>query len=733
MPTLEGVVERIVFRNAENGYTVARLKTDDAARLFREDLVTIVGTLPQIAPGEILECTGEWQLDREHGRQLHVSSFIPHTPVSPKALARYLGSGIIKGIGPKTAERIVETFGAETYATLEEFPERLVQVKGISQAKRDAIIDGWAAQRAIRAIMLFLQAHNVTPGLAQKIYATYGAESIQIIQNNPYQLEQDIYGVGFRTADAIAMELGLPPESLPRLATGIKHTLNEAAGEGHCYLPMDEVLTRAAAILHVANDHLPLALDDLQQRKEVFIEEERVFLAPFFFSEVGVARRIRLLQSAPSALPEIPDPIWDDVLDEHGAALSERQRDAVRMAYTQKVSILTGGPGTGKTTTIRALVDLLERQGVAYAMAAPTGRAARRITEATGFPARTLHRLLEFIPNTNSFARNETNPLDVDVIIVDEVSMIDLILMYNLLKALRARAHLLLVGDADQLPSVGAGNVLHDLLVSEALPVTQLTELFRQAAASQIIVSAHRIRLGDLPDLTPMAASDFFFMPAATPERAATLIHDLVTHRLPAKYGFDAVRDIQTLAPMYKGAVGVTALNDLLQAKLHPAGATSITAGARVFHTGDKVMQLKNDYDKNVFNGDVGTVTVIDSNDELLVVDFGEGGGIVMYQFHELDALTLAYAVSIHRAQGSEYPAVVIPLVMQHAMLLQRNLLYTAITRAKKLCILVGDERALRYAIHNDEVAARNTGLAERLRAGTTLDPSPTSVDGVGI
>jgi exodeoxyribonuclease V alpha subunit len=718
VPTIEGTVERIVFRNVENGYTVARIKTDDATRLFRDDLVTVVGTLPNVSVGEVVECSGEWEHSLEHGRQLRVTHFVPHTPISAKGLARYLGSGIIKGIGPKTAEHIVAAFGEQTLAVIELEPERLIEVKGISQAKRDAIIQGWEAQREVRKIMIFLQAHHVSPSLAQKIYGAYGQEAISVIQQNPYQLEQDIYGVGFKTADAIAQELGLPPEGLPRLATGIKHTLNEVAGEGHCFLPREELLAQAAAILGVAPELLPPALEDLAKRKEVFIEDERVFLAPFFYSEMGSARRIRLLQKSPSPLPSLPPQRWDALLAEtqelFGARLAIQQRYALRMAWENKVSILTGGPGTGKTTTIRTLVHVLEQYGIPYLLAAPTGRAARRMTEATGRSARTIHRLLEFIPNTATFARNEERPLDAQFVIVDEVSMIDLILMYNLLKAIGPQTHLLLVGDADQLPSVGAGNVLHDLLASEVVPVTHLTELFRQAAASRIIVTAHGVRDGIIPDLKPDPASDFFFMPAQTPEQAAQIALDLATRRLPARYGFDPTRDIQVLAPMYKGPAGVAALNDALQRRINRDQGEGVTAGTRLFRLGDKVMQLKNDYDKNVFNGDVGLVTVIDPHDALLVVQFGDQA--VTYAFHELDALALAYAVSIHRAQGSEYPVVVLPLVMQHAILLQRNLLYTAITRAKKLCVIVGEARALRYAIQNDEVAARNTALAERLQ-----------------
>lgn len=738
--TVEGTVERIVFRNAENGYTVARLRTNDNTRLFREDLVTVVGTLPNIAPGEVVECTGEWEQSTEFGRQLRVTSFIPYTPISAKGLARYLGSGIIKGIGPKTGERIVAQFGDQTLAVIELEPERLTEVKGISPARRDAIVAGWAAQREVRKIMLFLQEHNVTPALATKIYKQYEQEAISVIRENPYRLEQDIYGVGFKTADAIAVELGLPRDSLPRISTGIKHALGEASNDGHCFLLRDECISRAADLLGIAPELVPPALEDLATAKrrsdddptsaphrEVIIEEDRVYLAPFFFSEVGVARRIRQLLRAESALPPIALADWGELLAAaelaggSTLALAERQRAAVRMAYEQKVAILTGGPGTGKTTAIRALVHLLERHGVPYALAAPTGRAARRMTEATRRPASTIHRLLEYIPSSNDFLRNEQRPLPVDCVIVDEVSMIDLVLMYNLLKAVAPEAHLLLVGDADQLPSVGPGNVLHDLLVSEAVPHVELTELFRQAAASQIIVTAHGVRQGIMPDTTPMPQSDFFFMPAPTPERAAAVIQELVETRLPRRYGFDPVRDIQVLAPMYKGPAGVTALNEGLQrrriARSGAAEVEGMAAGGRVFHVGDKVMQLRNDYDKGVFNGDVGLIIALDPQENVLVVEFGEGAvkQTVSYEASDLDALALAYAISIHRSQGSEYPAVIIPLVMQHAILLQRNLLYTAVTRARRLCVLVGDPRALYRAVHNDEVAARNTTLAQRL------------------
>jgi exodeoxyribonuclease V alpha subunit len=751
MPVIEGSVERIVFRNEENGYIVARILTSDQTRLFRDDLVTIVGMLGQIAVGEMIECTGEWEHDPVHGRQLRVNHFITHTPISPKALARFLGSGIIKGIGPKTAERIVDHFGEQTLAVIELEPERLTDVKGISISKRDAIVAGWNDQRAIRDLMVFLQGHNISPVLARKIYAHYGKDAVAIIKENPYRLEQEVYGIGFKTADSIAISLGLPRDALPRLATGIKYALIEASANGHCYLPREMALLRASELLEVDGTLLPLALDSLTKSKEAFVEpmpspleglelreenEEiepptRLLLGPFFFSELGVARRIRQMLQAEQSLPPLSPSSWDALIGDaesaQGIPLAEKQRDAVRMAYTNKISILTGGPGTGKTTTIRALVHILEKMKATYALAAPTGRAARRMTEATGQNASTLHRLLEYLPHSNTFSRNEERPLSVDIVIVDEMSMVDLILMYNLLKALPSETHLLIVGDADQLPSVGPGNVLHDLLASNTIPHIKLTELFRQAAESQIIVAAHNICDGAMPDTTPQATGDFFFMPADNDGDTARLILDLVLRRLPAKYGFDPVRDIQILGPMYKGLAGVTALNDAIQHQLRQSGdEMTVTAGVRTFHIGDKVMQIRNNYDKGVFNGDTGIITGIDQHEAQLTVAFSEE--IVNYHFHELDEIVLAYAITIHRAQGSECLAVVMPLVMQHALLLQRNLLYTAITRAKKLCVLVGDPRALWRAVNNAEVTRRYTSLAERLvQQLPTLDAVSTT------
>jgi exodeoxyribonuclease V alpha subunit len=786
MPTLAGTIERIVFRNAETHFTVARLRPNDTGRLFRSDLVTLVGSLPGVNVGEIVEVSGEWETHPQHGRHLKVATFTPHTPVTPVGLKKYLGSGVIKGIGPKTAERIVEHFGEQTLAMLELEPERLTEVKGVGRELRERIIKGWAEQQDIRDVMLFLQSHGVSPALAGKIYRQYGKQSITVIRENPYTLEKDVYGVGFKTADTLAEKLGTPRDSLGRLAAGLKYVLSEAASaDGHCYLPREELLTRAAALLEVELALLTPALDELRREKEIFAEtiegtvgsrraageasvraqqaaplqaptpssattvgatlvsptsESAIYLAPFFYAESGTARRLRLLLKAPSPLPLVSGGEWREVFTsierEQEIKLAAHQKSAVRLAYSAKVSVLTGGPGVGKTTALRALLDLLDARGVDYALAAPTGRAAKRMTEATGRPASTLHRLLEYIPANNEWGRDEDRPLPHAFVIVDEVSMLDILLAYRLSRAVAPEAHLLLVGDADQLPSVGPGSVLRDILASERVPSVHLTELFRQARESAIVVTAHGVNQGEAPPLKVDPSSDFFFLHQEEPLAAQRAVVDLVARRLPARYGFDPVRDIQVLTPMYRGPAGVHALNLALQQRLNAQPGPSLAFGEYTFKIGDKVMQVRNDYDKGaggVFNGDLGRVVDILEEERRLLVRFSEAPDAepVAYELHELDELTLAYACSIHRAQGSEYPCVVIPLVMQHYLLLQRNLLYTAITRARKLCVIVGDRRALKRAVENDALAGRNTGLAERLR-GPTLGFERHESSGLG-
>lgn len=756
MPTLDGSVENIVFRNEDNHYTVARFRTNDAGRLFRDDLTTIVGMLPGVNVGELLTVEGEWEKDPKYGRQLRVTSFTQRLPASPEGIIRYLSSGLIKGVGPKKAKLIVDHFGEQTLAIIEQQPERLSEVKGISTREREQISKTWAEQSEIKELHLFLQSHDVSMNVATKVYKQYGKESIKVVRENPYQLARDVHGIGFRIADDIAVKLGLPQDSIPRLATGITYVLGQAANDdGHCFLPENELMRRAATILQASPDALPAAIEQLRSEGNVFIEpplpptlkeeakpeiadtdfsmidwneeeqepQQRIYYGPFWHAERGSARLLRQLAAAPSVMPPTSQHQWDMIFallkQNRNMILTEKQREAVQMAYKQKVSILTGGPGTGKSTSIRALLMLLRRRKIDVALAAPTGRAAKRLAEATGVEAKTLHRLLEYAPHDNSYQRNEENPLPYQYVIVDEFSMVDILLFYHLLKALPREAHLLLVGDADQLPPVGPGNVLRDLLRSEAIPTVRLIELFRQAQQSKIIVNAHRINAGQMPNAKIEAASDFFFIREEDPQRAQELVLDLVQRRLPARYKFNPMTDIQVLAPMYKGPLGVTSLNEELQARLNPQAIAQVEWGGRMLRVGDKVMQMRNNYDKNVFNGDVGWIRSISKENAMVKVEFIEEAGplLVSYEFHELDELILAYAVTVHKSQGSEYPAVVLPLVIQHRMLLQRNLLYTAITRAKRFCVLVGQPYALEMAVHNDRVALRNTGLAERLMA----------------
>jgi exodeoxyribonuclease V alpha subunit len=760
MPRLEGSIESIVFRNEDNHYTVARFRPSDSGRLFRDDLTTIVGMLPSVHVGELLSVEGEWENDPKYGRQLHVASFTQRLPASKEGITRYLSSGLIKGIGPKKAQRIVEHFGEQTLAIIEQQPERLSEVKGINAKDREQIAKSWAEQNEIKELHLFLQSHDVSMNLATRIYKQYGQESIKVIRENPYQLAQDVYGIGFRTADEIAVKLGLPRDSVPRVASGLKYVLAQAANDdGHCFLPEKELIRRASEILQAPYELLSAAMDQLRGERDVFIEpplpftsrsqpidedeqpssnggtqssapeeeseaQQRIYFGPFWHAEKGSARILRSLLRTPGKLPPVSQQHWDAVFNylaqTRNMVLTEKQREAVQMAYNSKVSILTGGPGTGKSTSIRALLMVLRKRRIEVALAAPTGRAAKRLTEATGavgFQAKTLHRLLEYAPHDNTYQRNEENPLPYQFVIVDEVSMVDILLFYHLLKALPPDAHLLLVGDADQLPSVGPGNVLRDLLRSGAIPSAVLTELFRQARESQIVVNAHRINAGQMPLLKREPKGDFFFVVEEEPVRAQHLLLDFVQRRIPKHYQLNPMSDIQVLSPMYRGPLGVTSLNEELQARLNPNAFVSLEWGGRTLRLGDKVMQVRNNYDKGVFNGDVGWIRAINKENATIKVEFLEEAGplLVSYDFNELDELVLAYAVTVHKSQGSEYPAIVLALVNQHYMLLQRNLLYTAITRAKRLCVIVGQPRALEVAVRNNRVVLRNTALAERL------------------
>lgn len=719
MDSLSGSVERITFYNPENGYTVLRLRPEVSRGqripgLSYDGLTTVVGNLPELSPGEHLRLTGLWDTHPKHGTQFKAEVCEQDLPATVAGMESYLGSGMIKGIGPKMAERIVERFRKATFDIIEQQPERLLEVSGIGPDRTRKIIAAWHEQKQVKEIMLFLHSHGVSTNLAVKIYKTYGDKAIETVQRDPYQLERDIYGIGFKTADRIAQALGLPPEHPSRIEAGIVFALNEMINDGHVYAPHDMLGGRAIELLGVAPELIPPALERLAGADRIRVELiphsggnglPVIYLTPLYFGEKGVAERLKALAGTPGTALQ-------SVFPNH--ELSTEQQTAVQVALQSPLSILTGGPGTGKTTCLKALIAALENQHKVFALASPTGRAAKRLSEATGHPASTIHRLLEPNP-TLGFKRNEANPLDVDFLVVDEASMLDLLLTNHLLKAIKPGTHLLFVGDVDQLPSVGAGDVLRDIIASGVAPVTRLTTIFRQAAGSQIITNAHLINQGKMP-LISKDSQDFFLFPAEEAAQAADWVVQVVAERIPQKFNLDALRDIQVLAPVYRGPAGVTVINERLQEKLNPASPNK--PERRLFgityRAGDKVMQTLNNYEKDVFNGDIGFIRAIDLIDHTLTVDFD--GKIVSYDWNEVDELALAYAISVHKAQGSEFPAVVMPIVPQHYMLLQRNLLYTAVTRARSLCVLTGSRKAINMAVRNNKVAQRFTALEWRLR-----------------
>lgn len=744
MDTLTGSLERITYYNQENGYTILRLRPDRARGipdLSRDGLATVVGNLPELNPGEHLTLKGRWVNHPKYGGQFNAEICEQTLPATVAGIKRYLGSGLVKGLGPKLAERIVNHFGPETLAIIEEHPQRLREVPDIGPKRTKKIALAWEEQRQVKEIMLFLHSHGISTNLAVKIYKTYGDAALSIVQENPYQLARDIYGVGFKTADKIAQDLGLPHDHPSRIEAGIVYSLNEMSGNGHVYAPQDELTLRAMELLEVSADLIPPALDRLAQDDRVrpdlipFPEKKGsqsfqgiaesskdfsrpvIYLTPFYFGEKGVAERLRALnESSVRYASPLPDP-----------ELSAEQQAAIQTALANPTSVLTGGPGTGKTTCLKALINALESQKKRYALASPTGRAAKRLSEATDRPASTIHRLLGFSP-MEGFKYHAENYLPIDFLVVDETSMLDLILANNLLKALKPGTHLLLVGDVDQLPSVGAGDVLRDVIASGTVPVTCLTQIFRQAADSLIITNAHKINKGEMPVFSPPTVvemsrqgistqgNDFFLFPAEDATVVADWVVDVVSERIPNKFGFDPLREIQVLAPMYRGAAGVRILNERLQEQL--CAPNPNLPGKRLFGTtyrpGDKVMQIQNNYDKDVFNGDIGFVTGIDLVEHILSVDID--GRQIGYDFTEADQLVLAYAVTVHKAQGSEFPVVVMPVVSAHYLMLQRNLLYTAITRARQLCVLVGSRRAIGIAVGNNKVSQRHTALDWRLQ-----------------
>ncbi len=731
MDTLTGVIERLTFHNPENGYTVAKVATP-------RGLITAVGNMAGIHVGASVEMRGEWAHHPKFGRQFKVDSHHTALPATAAGVEKYLGSGLIKGVGPVTAKRIVSHFGVDALRIIDDEPDRLKEVPGVGKKRVEMIKAAWEEQRQIKEVMIFLQGHGVSTGLAVKIYKRYGDAAIGVLQTNPYQLQQDIFGIGFKTADKIATALGIPHDSLVRAAAGALYALSEDVKAGHVFTPLEDLLEKTATLLEVSPELAAQAIVRLQSEQQVQIESvryqahtqsphlqetEAVYLTPMYYGEMGVANRLRQINNArreagTTRLTAFQKFDWEQAFrflrQKLGVDLAPAQRQAVQMALTHPLTVLTGGPGSGKTTTLRAVIRLLRGVDAKFVLAAPTGRAAKRMSEVTGAEARTIHRLLEVAPGAGfSFKRNAQHPLDAAMVIVDEASMLDVLLTNHLLKAIPPGAHLLLVGDVDQLPSVGAGNVLRDIIASGVIPVVRLQTIFRQAAGSYIITNAHRINQGRMP-LFPKDATDFFLFPMEDAGAAADMVVDLITRRIPRRFAIPS-SEIQVLTPMHRGPLGVAALNLRLQQQLNPPAPhkPERVQGGRTLRVGDRVMQIRNNYDLDVFNGDMGVITGVDAIMHTLTVDFGDR--VAAYDWADLDELTHAWAISVHKSQGSEFRAVVMPVHTAHYIMLQRNLLYTGVTRARELAVLVGTRKAIGIAVRNDKVAERHTALAERL------------------
>lgn len=711
MDHLRCVVERITYQNADNGYTVLKCAVKNA-----QDLVTVVGIMPDTHVGSVLALEGVWKVDAKYGRQFSVEKFEETLPATVYGIEKYLGSGLIKGVGPKFARRIVEKFGKDTLDVIEENPDALIEVEGIGRVRVERIRKSWEEQKEIKNIMLFLQGHEVSTSHATKIFKTYGSDSISVVQENPYRLADDIWGIGFKTADTIAEKMGIEKDRFIRLRSGILYTLNKLSENGHCYAVREQLIQAAVQLLEVEEAELEITLDEMLRTEDVIREEEAIYLPPFFFSETGCAKRLLKLLAAERRVQMDVDTVMETVTGRAGQGqhitYDEVQLEAIRAAVSSKIMVLTGGPGTGKTTTTMGIIAAYRAAGCRIILAAPTGRAAKRMSEATGMEAKTIHRLLEYKP-PEGYQRKEENPLEGDVLILDECSMIDIMLMYNLLKAMPEQMTLIMVGDTDQLPSVGAGNVLKDIISSGRIPVVRLSRIFRQAQGSRIIMNAHRINKGEQIDMRGGRDSDFFFAAKETNEEVVELLVKYCTENLPRYYHVDALQDIQVLTPMQRGVCGAANLNQVLQEAMNP-GSIFLRRGGTQYRLHDKVMQIRNDYDKEVFNGDIGVINHVDMEERELTVNFD--GREVVYDVSELEELTLAYATTIHKSQGSEYPIVVMPFTMSHYVMLQRNLLYTGVTRAKKILVLIGEKKAVWYAVKNETTADRNTKLAERLR-----------------
>jgi len=706
MTKLRGVVEHITYQNPENGWSVMKVKVKDY-----KDLVTLTGSLLDVPVGSVLLCDGQWKVDARYGQQFVVESWEEVMPATIYGIEKYLGSGLVKGIGPVYAKAIVSRFGLETIDVIENDIERLLEVPRLGRKRMEKIRESWEKQKDIKEVMVFLQGYGVSTAYAAKIYRQYQKDAIKTVKENPYKLADDIWGIGFKTADGIASKMGYENNDPRRCRSGILYTLNRLAEEGHVYAEPEQLVTAAKELLQADEEPIRKAVADMIEAKDLIADNDVLYLPPFFHAENGSAKRLTTLLSeslfsdmaAEEAVPYGNQP-------DNGIVYDEVQQAAIRQALESKVMVLTGGPGTGKTTTTQGIIAAFKSRGMQILLAAPTGRAAKRMTEATGMEAKTIHRLLEYNP-MDGYKRNDENPLEGDVLIVDECSMIDIMLFYNLMKAIPESMRLILVGDIDQLPSVGAGNVLRDIIDSRQIPVVRLTRIFRQAQSSRIVMNAHAINAGQFPNISNGRNTDFFFIKAEDAETIPQLIVSLVRDRLSKTYGYKP-KEIQVLTPMQRGNVGAGNLNTELQSALNPS-EPALTRGGYTFRQGDKVMQIRNNYDKNVFNGDIGYVNAVDTTERTLTVIYD--GRLVEYDVSELDELTLAYAVTIHKSQGSEFPVVVIPVTMKHYVMLQRNLIYTGITRAKKICVLVGTTKALAYAIKQNTVSKRNTKLKERL------------------
>lgn len=718
---LRGTLERITYHNADTGWTICRLRPEDKDDV---DLISVVGVMPGPQAGASLLVRGHWETHREYGRQLKLHSFESVMPASTEGIRMYLASGLIKGIGPTIAKRIVDRFAERTLEILDTEPERLLAVTGISPKKLDVIKACWQENQGIRELMVFLQPHDIGVAYAVRIYRQYGQQSLAVVRENPYRLAMDIHGIGFLTADALALKLGFEKDSPLRAQAATLYTLLKLVEDGHVYFPREGLIQHTASRLDIDPVMADEAIDHLEREERVVLEDlgmgdaahQGVYLSRYHLYESRIAFYLNRILASPKSV-RFPDAakVVDEVVAGMGISLAEQQIAAVRVAANSKVMVLTGGPGTGKTTILKAIIEVFAKREAKILLAAPTGRAAKRMAEACKREGRTIHRLLEFSPAEDGFARNEDNPLSCGLLVVDEASMMDTMLAFHLLKAAPLGATIIFVGDVNQLPSVGPGNVLRDFISSGAMPVVELNEVFRQAATSAIVCNAHLINKGEMPPLesSPDKLSDFYFIRRDNPQDVVQTILHMVLNNIPNRFGLNPVDDVQVLTPMHKGDAGSARLNEALQQALNP-GEDGVRRGDRIYRLGDKVMQIRNNYDKDVFNGDIGRIVIVDEKEKFLTVRYDERN--VSYEFNELDDIVMAYAISIHKSQGSEYPAVVIPLLSQHYMMLQRNLVYTGVTRGKRLVVLVGESRALHMAISNNKMTKRFTWLAQRLQ-----------------